>query len=299
MPGGTTVTTTPEVAQPQLEQVTALVDSAARTDGYASLNEAAWLHLRHPRGGVSHLAAWREDVLVGYAQLDHGTAATTGSLVVSPEHRRTGVGSALVAEAIGTAATRLQFWAQGDGSGAQALARKFGFQPIRTLLIMTRDLTGELPEAADPPGVVIRPFRRGVDEEAWLAVNARAFAAHPEQGSLTRADLEDRLQEPWFDPSGFLLAESDGQLVGYHWTKQHSPHLGEVYVLGVDPGSGGRGLGRTLLAAGLRSLAQRGCSAVELYVEADHQRAVALYASHGFQVASRDVMYAQAQEDRR
>ena len=57
-------------------------------------------------------------------------------------------------------------------------------------------------------GVVVRAFRPGQDEVAFLAVNAEAFAGHPEQGSLGRADLDQRMAEAWFDPAGFFVAEA-------------------------------------------------------------------------------------------
>ena len=88
---------------------------------------------------------------------------------------------------------------------------------------------------------------RGADEDAWLAVNAAAFAGHSEQGRWTRADLLAREAEPWFDPAGFLLAERENVLLGFHWTKVHADGMGEVYVLGVDPAAHGLGLGSALL----------------------------------------------------
>ena len=71
--------------------------------------------------------------------------------------------------------------------------------------------------------------------------------------------------------------------------------MGEVYVLGVDPLAGGQGLGKALLAIGLRHLKRRETPVSRLYVEADHGAAIALYSAYGFRVASRDVMYASAE----
>ena len=133
--------------------------------------------------------------------------------------------------------------------------------------------------------------RIGFDEADWLAVNARAFADHPEQGRITRADLDERMAEPWFDPAGFLIGERDGRMIGFHWTKEHPGGLGEVYVLGVDPEAGRGGVGRALLLAGLRHLRTEGDTEVELYVEADHAGPVALYTRAGFEIRGRDVLY--------
>jgi mycothiol synthase len=101
------------------------------------------------------------------------------------------------------------------------------------------------------------------------------------------------MAESWFDPAGFFLAETGQQIVGFHWTKQHPGRRGEVYVLGVDPDAGRQGLGTALLRVGLRHLAAVGNTEVLLYVDGAEDRAVRLYTTHGFTVASRDVMYAE------
>ena len=187
----------------------------------------------------------------------------------------------------------LRLWAMGDGPAARALATAAGMAAQRELLIMERQLDGDLPEPVVPAGVKIRTFVPGEDEREWLRVNAAAFAHHPEQALIDADDLADRMAEPWFDPKGFFVATIDGTMVGFHWTKQHQDQLGEVYVLGVEPSAGGRGLGKALLLTGLRSLRERGNTRVELYVEADHRAAIGLYQTYGFATVSRDVMYAQ------
>jgi mycothiol synthase len=189
--------------------------------------------------------------------------------------------------------TPLQLLAPTDSGAAQALAARAGLVASRTLLIMKRDLAQPLPEPVVPAGLTIRTFVPGQDEAAWLAVNAAAFAGHPEQGALTAADLAERMAEPWFDPAGFFVAERDGAMVGFHWTKQHEDGLAEVYVLGVAPLGHRQGIGRVLLVTGLAYLRRRGNTTVELYVEAASGPAVALYAGYGFTTATRDVMYAQ------
>jgi mycothiol synthase len=141
--------------------------------------------------------------------------------------------------------------------------------------------------------VTIRTFQPGQDEQAWLAVNAAAFATHPEQGSMTLADLTARMVEPWFDPAGFFVALRGETMLGFHWTKRHGDQLGEVYVLGVSPAAAGGGLGKALLLTGLKHLRRQGDTVVQLYVEAENTDAVGLYRHYGFTTASRDVMYAQ------
>ena len=168
-----------------------------------------------------------------------------------------------------------------------------GLVAARTLLLMERDLD-DLAEPRVPDAVTIRAFRPGQDEAGWLAVNAAAFSTHPEQGAVTADDLAARMAEPWFDPAGFFVAvaQDNGRLVGFHWTKRRDARRGEVYVLGVAPEGHRQGLGQALLLTGLRHLRDHGLTSAQLYVEAASAPAVGLYSSYGFTPVARDVMYA-------
>jgi len=286
----------------EVAAVTELVRSATNSDGVSPLSEHVWLHLRH--GGDDHdhhfLVRTAHGDVVGYAHLDttDAVAGSSAELVISPQSRRRGLGRMLVEHLIAaTPDGRLRLWSHSEGDAASALATSLGFDTLRVLWQMRRSLRAPLPDAPFPDGVVVTPFRPGVDDDAWLELNARAFASLPDQGSWTREDLVARMAEPWFDPEGFLMAWSGSTLVGFHWTKvhgedhhRHAP-IGEVYVLGVDPGLQGRGLGQALTVAGLRHLRERGLDQVMLYVDHSNQAAISLYSHLGFVRWDTDVLY--------
>jgi mycothiol synthase len=289
-----TIASAAELTEPEVNDVLRLVADAEAVDKVWALNEAALLRLRRPHPTTQHLLVSEGANLVAYAQLESGTEWSAGQLVVAPEHRLQGIGTLLLQRLITESSRPLRVWAMGDSPAARGLAKATGMTRRRELLIMERGLDEELPQPVIPAGVEIRTFVPGQDEQEWLQVNSAAFAPHPEQALIDQDDLADRMAEPWFDPEGFFVATVDDTVVGFHWTKQHQDHLGEVYVLGVAPAAAGRGLGKALLLTGLRSMQERGNTRVQLYVESDHRAAIELYLNYGFATVNRDVMYAQA-----
>jgi mycothiol synthase len=294
--GGRSIETHSALSPDRTEEVLALLAEAALRDGQQAVSEQGRLQLRGgEREGVSHLLLTVDSELVGYAQLEDTdpVEAPAAELVVHPAHRGHGHGRALGSALLAASGKRLRVWAHGGHSAARHLAQVLGLTLFRELRQMRRSLADlDLAEPVLPADVTVRTFVPGQDDAAWLAVNAAAFAHHPEQGSLTQRDLDDRMGEPWFDPAGFFLAERAGEMVGYHWTKVHAEEgLGEVYVLGVRPGAQGGGLGKALTAVGLRHLAGRGVRDAMLYVDADNKAAVSVYEGMGFVTYETDLMY--------
>ncbi len=156
----------------------------------------------------------------------------------------------------------------------------------------------------DDGTVRLRAFRAG-DVEGVLTVNNAAFAGHPEQGGWTRAIIEARMAQAWFDPSLFVVADTpragdptstagNSHVVGFNWLKPHAASAhdvarGEIYTIAVDPAEHGRGLGRRLAIGGLDLLHERGFRCASLFVAADNESALALYASLGFVTHRTDV----------
>lgn len=160
---------------------------------------------------------------------------------------------------------------------------------IRTLQFLRVELP--VPVSDVPEGFTLRNFEPQHDEDAWLEQNNAAFADHPEQGAWRREDLAERTQEPWFDPSGFLLLEMDGRIAASCWTKVHELYpdrFGEIYVISVHPDFQGHHLGRVMVTQGLAALRRKGVSQAALFVDESNTGAGNLYESLGFRVERED-----------
>jgi mycothiol synthase len=281
--------------------VSELLDIAAAEDGHRPLGEHQWLDLvQGGRAGFAGLVASEpgHDHPVGYAQVSRGPESWAVELVVDPHHRDDegpAIGRELLSAAIDIVRREggghVHLWVPKPCAWQEEVAAAVGLHRGRDLLQMRRPL----PVDGEPYAIETRPFVVGEDDDAWLRVNNRAFAWHPEQGGWSLETLKAREAEPWFDPDGFLLHERDGRLAGFCWTKVHEGHdppLGEIYVIAVDPDFHGLGLGRALVLAGLDHLAaQRGMRVGMLYVDDSNEHAVHLYRKLGFDVDHVDRAY--------
>lgn len=284
-------------------QVRAAADLARTVqahDGVAAFDEDALLSLDGP--GRDRYLLTRADGtgagLLAFAQVHEGS----GELAVHPDHRRRGLGHALV-RAIVADHPQVRLWAHGDLPGAQGLAAAWNMTVARELWVMGRPAPrpGEVAPPQIPGQIRIRTFQVGADEQAWLEVNARAFADHPEQGRTDMTDLRARMNQDWFDPQTFWLAEDTGTdaLLGSMWVKMTAEPAsdgngpvatGEIYVLGVDPAAQGRGVGSLLTTVAMEHFSRAGLDRLVLYVEGDNTAAIRTYRKAGF---DRDAIHVQ------
>lgn len=299
-----------------------LIERATAADGHPPFSDGALAELAI---GERELL-WLDDVGAAVRTVTAAGAssasATEVEFTIDPDARRHGHGRALLHRLLVDAPGDVLIWAHGAHPAARRLGASHGLEPVRELLHLsgpvpavsresptsvpspTPDATevgDSQPAGVDGAGSRITSMRPD-DVDALLAVNARAFAEHPEQGQLTRAEFDVLATEPWFDPDDVLLAWAGDRLAGFCWLKVEGGPVstgstteegvrGEFYVVGVDPDYQGHGWGRRLVEAGMARLASRGIPEAHLYVESDNAPALRLYREFGLRQDSIDVQY--------
>ncbi len=288
------------LGEEEIGEIARLAHDVESFDKHKALGDHAWLDLVHGgRRSVYGFTARRksESQLLGYAQVSVGNETWALELVVHPLYRslEDGVVSALLAwstrEIAAKGGGHVHVWLSRRDEDTVDALKLAGFTKGRTLIQMRRGLPLDRDLHSD---IDTRSFVCGKDEDAWLAVNNKAFSSHPEQGGWARETLSSRQREPWFDPNGFLLHFANDQLIAFCWTKIHAnsdPPMGEIYVIGVDPEFSGHGIGRRMCIAGLEYLAKQRLPIAMLYVDADNANAVAMYERLGFRPDHVDTAY--------
>ena len=143
------------------------------------------------------LTRWRLEV--NLADLNTINGATTDRGTTADRERRL---LEAATQAVGLrGGGQLEYWVERVDSQDDHVPTSAGFAPTRDLLRLRR----QLPALATD--LSTRAFTPG-DAEAFLTVNNLAFDWHPDQGSMTDADLKARQAETWYDPDGFCSTRS-------------------------------------------------------------------------------------------
>lgn len=174
------------------------------------------------------------------------------------------------------------------------LLEQSGFAVERYSFILMRDVEAA-PEYTLPPGYMLRPLRSVMDEEAWCHVRNTGFARL--QGSETPVDpgmVRSLTQAADYLEGGLLMLyhgeEAVGIVRGSADEAEGQPAM-SIGPLALLPEHQGKGLGRILLKAAVAFAHRQDYSQVILCVNAENDRAKALYLSEGFREADAAVCF--------
>jgi mycothiol synthase len=160
-------------------------------------------------------------------------------------------------------------------------------------VFMRRPSQDSIADTRLPAGFAIRPLHGQAEVDAYVTLHRAVF----ESDNMTTAWRRRTLQHIDYRPDLDLVAiDPDGQLAALcvGWFAPHGIEgqpSGQIEPLGVRADVRGLGLGRAMLAEGLRRLRQAG--ATHVYVETDNYRdaAFGLYEAAGFQVIQDVLVY--------
>ena len=215
--------------------------------------------------------------------------------VVHPEHRRRGIGSALLDRMEARASERLRGLpgavlhtavTDTDTAGT-TLVRSHGFAHVRTFRHLRIDLEASPRDPGEPPpGIEIVGIEPDRDLRRVHAIFVKAFSGEWGYRAIPFEEwFGNEVEVPSFDPSLWLLAtegdEAVGALTGVVWGDR-----GWVGELGVLAPWRGRGIASALLRRAFAAFASRGLPRVMLNVDSENSTgAVRLYERVGMRTA--------------
>jgi mycothiol synthase len=147
-----------------------------------------------------------------------------------------------------------------------------GFRKIREFLRLERDLGADLTEPQWPAGLLVSPFRLGVDEAAVHAALSDSFSEHFREAPLSLADWKKLyMSNPRLDADLWLVARDGPAIAGVCLSYVYpDTGVGHIDQLGVGRAWRRRGLGTALLYASFKLLRERGCRRAVLGVDAEN-----------------------------
>ncbi|MEA2003033.1 MAG: mycothiol synthase [Actinomycetota bacterium] len=282
-------TRTERLHEDQRDDVRALVAAVTTTEERPPLSENKAMRLEGALDSREVVVIDDDGSLVGYGQAAWHRGEGDGpghwalEVVVAPQSRVDSIVARLIEDLrVDVGDDESTLWSRSNYVSETATTH--GWLRQRVLWEMHVNLPIAPADAVDL-GFRFEAFRVGTDEGAWLEANNATFAGHPENGQMTRRDLEIRMAQHWFDSAGFVLAWHGAQLAGSCWTKVHDNGVGEIYIVGVVPKWEGHGLGEALVRLGLDHLTDvKNTKNAMLFVESSNERAIDLYQRLGFRM---------------
>ena len=208
---------------------------------------------------------------------------------IRPSYRRQGIATRLLQRAMehgqGLEADRVHIPFLERMSPASRLVERHGFSIARRHWRMRLSRDVNLPRAGLPPGFELRHFISG-DEQRLTQIQNIAF--EESWGFKPNTVAEVRYWVGFFRSEGIIFATLEDEVEGYCWARASE---GDIWMMGVHPKYQRRGLGYSLLLAGIDSLRRQGVGEIELTVDSQNLPAIDLYRRVGFQKKEEILLY--------
>ncbi len=248
--------------------------------------------LPQSRGGRDFRIAEADGVIAGVATpalRDHAAPWVRHfRIVVAPERRRSGTGSALlrhIAEMDAPDAVLLQCLCPERWEALAAFLETRGFAAIEHELDMVCEDAGrQEPRRRHDIAVRVRDVTAPL-AEAFAGIHNRAYAGSAAAVPMTAAEMAEVLV-----PALVLVAERRGVPLGFC---QIEPAGAAAWIesIAVEPREQGRGIGTLLMQHALAEAARRAGPRVRLAVSDRNAAAYALYRRLGFTVTAKSARY--------
>jgi mycothiol synthase len=260
-----------------LDAVVALVNACDRAD--VGFEEPVREHLEEDwRMPAFHLASGtlmvhaEDGTLAAYAQASslNPSLSLDGLGSVHPDHRRRGLGAALVdwiedrAAAVGT--PKLYNGVSSTDEPANRLLKRRGYAHVRTFWHMQIDLGSPVP-TTPPAGIEIRPYRLDADAKAVFDAIEEAFQDHWGYEPYPFDHHVERMGR--VDPRLAPLATEDEEVVGVA-VGRRVEGAGWIDVVAVRRAWRGRGIAKALLLRSFEGFAELGVGSVLLNVDSEN-----------------------------
>lgn len=265
--------------QARLEAIIRAAFAAGEISGWESYEIDAMIRGISSPPGSTFIAVINGDV-AGFLAVDYSL------VIVVPDARRRGVGSALVQTAL-EGHPHLELAPPVGSETAEPFLRSVDFAPHHLLWQLTRgtDVIVDSPEA--PSGFLLRTYEDD-DFPVFHALLNRTFSDHPTPIFVSEERMLAVHQRPDFDPTLIVLISPEGrptEPIAFSFVRIRPDDgilKGGIGMIGVDREYRQRGLGRLLLRWGIWRLQQAGCATIDLEVVDSNDRALPLYESEGF-----------------
>lgn len=262
--------------------------------------------LHQPRSDPAKnvLLAEKNGQLIAYAKIDLEINIHRAVLwiYVEPSNRRTGVASALFnmvsdySKTIGVKKLHVPEHVRDPATAAFLSAS--GMRPVRNYWRMRTTVTNAntlfMAYHQFQPRVKVQPFYPDTDMELLTDLQNLAFSDSWGFSPNNVEEVRKKFDMPGYGPEGVVFLAVEDEFVAYAWTAMPPSGqvcVGEISMTGVSPDHRVQGLGRQVVSAAIRNLAQRGAHNIELEVDSKNEPALSLYSKFGFQRVSKIIWY--------